>query len=169
MEKLDKEFIYQKFKSANLSDNQCQLVQKILKHYILGIFISRSGGDILYDFQLDDSINVNLISQFIAALSMFGAENVGKIKRIFIEGLNIEMSVLQKHDLISVTFFRPNLVKDYLEAESIKGLDLFYKMFEVPIKAGKNNKAIYEEFDDPMCLLIQEYMERLGLLKEESS
>ncbi|UYP45749.1 hypothetical protein NEF87_002034 [Candidatus Lokiarchaeum ossiferum] len=161
------ELIFERFKSNNLTDSQCQLVQKILKHYILGIFISRSGGDILYDFQLDESIKIDLISHFIAALSMFGEENVGKIKRIFIEGLDIEMSIVQKHDLVSVTFFRPNMVKDYLEAESSKGLDLFYNMFEESIKAGKNNKAIYEGFDDPMCHLIQEYLQRLGILKDK--
>ncbi len=159
--------IFERFRSANLSDSQCQVVQKILKHYILGFFISRSGGDILYEFQLDQSIKVDLISHFVAALSMFGEENVGKIKRILIEGLNIEMNIVQKHDLVSVTFFRPNMVTDYLEAESIKGLDLFYEMFEEPIKAGKNNKAIYEGYDDPMCHLIQEYLQRLGVLKDE--
>ncbi|MHA2017545.1 MAG: hypothetical protein ACTSXY_04635, partial [Promethearchaeota archaeon] len=75
-------------------------IQKILNKYMLGVFIARKGGDILYSkqFQSDSTININLMSNFISALSMFGEENIGDIKRIFVEGLNITMNIVSKHD-----------------------------------------------------------------------
>ena len=72
----------------------------------------------------DPSLNVDLISQFVAALNMFGAESVGKIKRILIEGLNVEMNIVSKHDLIGTIFFRPNMVKDHLDQEATMALEL---------------------------------------------
>ena len=73
-------------KSKILTDEQCNLVQKKLKKFMLGIFICRDGGDVLFSYQIDPSLKIDLLSNFIAALSMFGEENLGQIKRIFIEG-----------------------------------------------------------------------------------
>ena len=142
--------IFSRFHPENLTPDQCNYTQKILKRYILGIFICRSGGDVLYSFQIDPTIKVDLISQFIAALHMFGEENTGKIRRIFIEGLNIEMNIVTTHDLIFTAFFRPNMVKDYLKEESIHCLELFYDKFKEQLSNGKSNSSIYETFDNTM-------------------
>ena len=53
------------------------MVQKFLEKYILAIGICRAGGDLLYYFQVDPSLQMDLIAQFIAALSMFGEEKLG--------------------------------------------------------------------------------------------
>lgn len=142
-------------------------VQKYVQKYLMGIFICTSGGNVLYSFQIDPMIHVDLVSQFIAALSIFGSENVGKIKRILIEGLNVEMNILTKHDLIITIFFRPNMVKDYLNDEAEKALDIFYREFEKPLKQGKTNQSIYMTFDEAMCVLIHDYLIRIDVLKEE--
>jgi hypothetical protein len=152
-----------------LPEKQCTIIKKILKRYILGIFITRSGGDVLYSFQVDSSIKVDLIAQFIAALSMFGEENVGKIRRIFIEGLDIELNLVVKNNLILATFFHPNMVQDYLAEESVRALDIFAEKFEEPLATGKNNMAIYEKFDNQMCFLIQDYLIRLNVIQNSSS
>lgn len=142
-------------------------VQDVLREYLMGIFICRSGGSVLYSYQIDPSLNVHLISQFVAALQLFGSESVGKIKRILIEGLNVEMNIVAKHDLIVTIFFRPNMVKNYLNAEAIKGLDMFQKEFAEPLAQGKTNQRLFEAFDDGMCFLIHDYLIRVGFLNEQ--
>lgn len=155
--------IFDRFK-PDLPDAQCLIVQKMLKRYILGIFISRSGGDVLYRFQVSPDIQADLISNFVAALAIFGEEKIGAIKRIIIEGLHVELSIVTKHDLICVTFFSPGVITDHLEKEAEEGLDKFAAMFAQPLKQKRNNTLIYEKFDDVMCHLIQEYLQRMKIL-----
>ena len=140
------------------------IVQKIVNKYVLGIFVARKGGDILYSKQFSDKLQLDLMGNFIAALSMFGEENVGKIKRIFIEGLDIEMNVVVKHDLILTMLFKPDMVKDYLPEFYEKGLNLFYKQFKEHIEKNKNNKAIYHQFDNQMCALLYEYLYKINAI-----
>ncbi|WP_457558925.1 hypothetical protein [Candidatus Harpocratesius sp.] len=166
MEKSTPILIFDRYKT-NIPKEQCKIIKEILKKYVLGIVISRSSGDVLYNFQVDPGIRVDLISQFIAALALFGEENVGQINRIFIGGLNIELSIIQRNELILTTFFRPNMVKNYLEEEAIKGLDLFYKKFKIPLEQKKSNQAIYESFDEEICHIITEYLKKIGVLKEK--
>ncbi len=146
---------------------QCasDMVQKFLEKYLLAVGICRTGGALLYSFQIDRKINMNLISQFIAALAIFGQENLGKIDRVFIKGLDIEMSFVTKHDLIFTVLFRPGMVQDYLNEESEKGLDRFYSLFREPLEAKKTNMVLYEGFDPEMCLLIQQFLVRIGVLE----
>ena len=142
-----------------------ELVESHLKKYILAIGICRSGGDLLYSIQLDKNLNLDLITQFISALSMFGEENLGKIEKIIIKGLEIEMSIVSKHDLIFLVLFKSGMVQDYLNEESEKGLDKFYQIFKTYIDQQKTNKALYYSFDTEMCLLIQDYLVRVGELE----
>ncbi len=159
--------VFNRFKPKNLTEKQCKFVQKILRKYILGMFICKKGGDILFSYQIDPKMKIDLISNFIAALSMFGEENVGQIKRIYIEGINVEINIVSKYDLIIVSFFRPNMIKDHLEEEAVKILDKFYLMFKEQIQKGKTNLSIYLKFDDEICLFILEYLKRIGVYKEE--
>ena len=141
-------------------------IQRILDKYMLGIFIARKGGDILYSkqFQSDSTININLMSNFISALSMFGEENIGDIKRIFVEGLNITMNIVSKHDLILTILFRPDMTTDFLDEEIHKGLDMFYEEFSTQIENCRTNQAIYQKFDDKMAILIHSYLVRINAL-----
>ncbi len=154
-------------KSKILTDEQCNLVQKKLKKFMLGIFICRDGGDVLFSYQIDPSLKIDLISNFIAALSMFGEENVGQIKRIFIEGLDVEMNIISKYDLITVFFFKPNVVKDHLEKEAEILLDRFYLVFKEQIEQGKTNLGIFLKFEEELCLCVLNYLRKLGLYKDE--
>jgi len=141
------------------------LVQKFLEKYVLAIGICRTSGDLLYYFRVDKEIKIDLISQFIAALSMFGEESLGSIERVFIRGLDIEMSFVSKYDLIFVVLFRKGMVEDYLEEESAYGLEQFYQKFEKYIEAGKSNQNLYQSFDLEMCYLIQKFLVRIGILE----
>ena len=151
----------------DIPKNKRRFVSKILKKYILGTFISEGGGSIIYSFQLDPKIRADLISSFIAALAMFGEGNVGKIKRIFIEGLDIEMSIFSKHNLIFTMFFKPNMAKmDECQMGMEECIDKFYTMFSEEIEAGKLNQQIYRRFDRTMLKSIMDNLIRMGILKE---
>ena len=163
----DPNLVFNRFSPKNLTPKQCTFIQKILKKYVLGMFICKKGGDILFSYQIDKKLKIDLISNFIAALSMFGEENVGQIKRMFIEGINIEMNIVTKYDLIIVSFFRPNMIKDHLKEETIKILDKFYSLFKDPIEQGKTNLGIYQKFDSEMCHFILGYLTRIGIYKEK--
>ena len=158
--------VINRLKPKNLPEKQFKFIQKILTKYILGMFICKKGGDILFSYQIDPKLKIDLISNFIAALSMFGEENVGQIKRIFIEGLKIEMNIVTKYDIILVSFFRPNMIKDHIEDEAIKILDKFYALFKDPIDQGKTNLSIYQKFDVEMFNFILLYLTRIGVYKE---
>ena len=167
LEEKKEKYVFNGYKPRILTEEQFILVQRKLKKYMLGIFICRTGGDILFSYQIDPMLKIDLISNFIAALSMFGEENVGQIKRIFIEGLNVEMNIVSKYDLISVFFFKPNVVKDHLEVEAEILLDRFYAIFKEQIKLGKTNLNIYQEFEEDLCLSVLNYLRKLGLYKDE--
>jgi hypothetical protein len=140
------------------------LIQRILDHYLLGIYISRtSSGDILYkkEFQLHQRFP--LLANFISALAMFGEENIGQIKRIIVEGLDVEMVVISKHGLILTVLFKPNMVTDYLTEESGACLDQFYEQFKAQIESGKTNQEIYAKFDGEMNNFIFRYLSRIGV------
>ncbi len=141
-------------------------IQRILDKYLLGIFIARKGGDILYSkqFQKEKSINLDLMSNFISALSLFGEENIGDIKRIFVEGLNLTMNIVAEHDLILTILFRPDMTQDFLDEEIHKGLDMFYHEYKTQIEKSLTNQAIYKKFDDKMAVLIHSYLVRINAL-----
>ncbi len=149
---------------GKLDQVKSRYLQNLLKKYLLGIFISRSSGDLLYSFQVDPSIRKELISSFIAALSMFGEENTGKIKHILIKGINVEMSICSKHELNLVILFRAESVTEYLDEEAEKGLDLFYEEFRPYIEAHRSNQGIYEKFDRAMWKIIQNFLVKIGAL-----
>ena len=139
-------------------------IHKILNKYLLGVFVARAGGDILYSKQFQQDVKLSLMSSFIAALSMFGEESLGSIKSIFVEGLNIEMTVVAKHDLVLTMLFRPNMVKDRLNEECERGLDAFHDRFKDEIENGCQNQAMFRSFDETMVNSIHKYLIKIGAL-----
>ena len=125
-----------------------KIIKAFLEKYVLGIVVSRYSGEILYNFQVDPKIRVNNMDHFIAALSIFGEENVGRIKRIFIDGLNIEMRIIHRNKLVLTTFFRPNKVVDKFLNQADEGLDSFYSKFKEQLEAGISDQSIYQSFDE---------------------
>jgi hypothetical protein len=153
-------------KSPFPESSTANIIPKILKKYLLGIFISRAGGEMLYSFQVDESIRTELIAQFIAALAMFGEENMGKISRIMIQGLDVEMSILSRYNLILTVLFKPNMVQRYLDVEAEKAIEAFYAQFKEPLEKGRLNQSIYQKFDKTMWELIKEYLVHIGVIKD---
>ena len=69
---------------------------------IRAVVICRSTGEFLVDMLLDSNIDPVMIGGFCAALSMFGEESLGKISTISIEGLDVDMIIENKHDLLFI-------------------------------------------------------------------
>ncbi len=131
-----------------------KIIKAFLERYVLGIVVSRYSGTVLYNFQVDPNIRVNNMSKFIAALSIFGEENVGSIRRIFIDGLDIEMRIIHRNKLVLTTFFRPNRVVDKFLSQGDEGLDQFYSKFKEQLDTGINDQSIYQSFDEEIFQII---------------
>ena len=142
------------------------IVKKIVTKYLLGVFISRTSGEMLYSFQISPSIRSELIAQFIAALAMFGEENMGKITRIMIKGLDVEMSIHSKHNLILAILFKPNMVQSDLNEQGERLIEQFYTQYKDPIEKGRSNQAIYQPFDKITWEIIKEYLVKIGVIKD---
>ena len=99
-------------------------VSKLLK----GIVICRQTGVYLLDLILDTEINPILLSSFVGALSMFGSENMGKIEEIVIKGLDIQMIIVNKYDLVLIAILDNDVVKEDMHVEAERSLDIFYSL-----------------------------------------
>ena len=75
-----------------------------------------------------------LLSSFVGALQLFGAENMGKIEEIRIKGLSIDMIIVNKYDLVMITIMDKSFVKDDIRGESEKALDMFYAIYRDEIE-----------------------------------
>jgi hypothetical protein len=156
--------VFDRFRPKSLSKEVFARLKSNLKETILGIHISRSGGDVLYSFTIDKTIKIDLISQFIAALSVFGEEMIGGIKQFILKGIEIDVVIYFKNQLIFSAFYHSaSRIKevDYISKEAELILDDFYEKFKEQIDQNRNNQLIYEKFDKSMLYIIQNYFKRI--------
>ncbi|MFX1589458.1 MAG: hypothetical protein ACFFC1_15000, partial [Promethearchaeota archaeon] len=95
-----------------------------------GIVICKETGVYLLDLILDSEINPVLLSSFVGALSLFGEENMGKIQEITIKGLDIQMIIVSKHNLILIAIMDKEIMKHNIREEAEKSLDMFYSLYK---------------------------------------
>ncbi|GAH29174.1 unnamed protein product, partial [marine sediment metagenome] len=79
---------------------------------------------------LDSEINPLLLSSFVGALSLFGAESLGKIEEITIKGLSIQMIIVNKFDLVLIAIMDKDFIKEDMREEAEKALDMFYHLYQ---------------------------------------
>lgn len=160
---IKKMVVFDRFRPTSLSKEAFARLKSNLKKTIIGIHISRAGGDVLYSFTIDKTIKIDLISQFIAALSVFGEEMIGGIKQFIIKGIDTDVVIYFKHQLIISAFYHASQIKeaDYINKEAEIILDDFYEAFKEQIEKGRNNQLIYEKFDKSMLYIIHNYFKRI--------
>ena len=117
----------------------------------------------MLDIILDTEINPVLLSSFVGALSLFGKDNLGKIEEINIKGLNVDMIIVYKYDLILIAILSHGVKQDILiRDEAEKALDMFYSSY---VKELSNldclDVSIFDEFKKLLYLQIQDYFEIL--------
>jgi hypothetical protein len=115
----------------------------------------------LLDLILDSEINPVLLSAFVGALSLFGAENMGKIEEISIKGLAIQMIIVNKFDLVLIAIMDKDFVKDDMREEAVKALDMFYHLYQNEID-DCSEVLQFESFKKVLYNQIVEYFQRIA-------
>jgi hypothetical protein len=100
-----------------------------------------------------------LLSSFVGALSMFGAENMGKIEEITIKGLSIQMIIVNKFDLVLIAIMDKHFVKEDIRDEAVKALDMFYHLYQNEI-GDCTDVSQFESFKQVLYDQIVEYFNR---------
>ncbi|NVM44971.1 MAG: hypothetical protein HWN79_08645 [Candidatus Lokiarchaeota archaeon] len=100
-----------------------------------------------------------LLSSFVGALSLFGAENMGKIEEITIKGLSIQMIIVNKFDLVLIAIMDKHFVKEDIREEAVKALDMFYHLYKNEI-SDCTDVSQFESFKQVLYDQIVEYFDR---------
>lgn len=132
-----------------------------------GIIICRSSGEYLVDLILDPKINPALLSSFAGALSMFGKENLGKIEEIKIKGLDVDMIIVNRYDLILMAIMEKDFAEQDLRNEAVKSLDIFYSTYKDKIDECDTSCVDVQEFEDFKKLLLVQILDYFDSIKDK--
>ena len=114
----------------------------------------------MLDLILDSKINPILLSSFVGALRLFG-DNLGRIEEINIKGLDVDMIIVYKYNLIFVAILEKEFVRRDLRREAEKALDMFYLMYRSEINENCIDISQFRSFKDVLSKQIEEYFERI--------
>jgi hypothetical protein len=133
-----------------------------------GIFISSITGEYYVKVFFDTSIRPELLSSFIAGLSMFGREAVGHIEEILIKGLNLDVFVVHKHNLILTAIFSSEMPKINIKAEAEQVLDIFIQKYGERLSDFNGCVDEFCEFETIIKNQIREYFDNIDIKKKKS-
>jgi hypothetical protein len=128
-------------------------------NFVKAIVICKESGEYLLDLILDYQINPILLSSFVGALSLFGKDGLGQIKEITIKGLDLELIIINKHDLVFLAIVDKSFMSDKIREDYEKSLDMFYLLYKKDIEQYSLDTARFESFKKILILQIQEYFE----------
>jgi len=154
--------IFKKLNASNMSSQK----EKSDYHYMKAIVICKESGEYLLDLILDSEINPMLLSSFIGALALFGKDNMGKIKEITVKGLDLEMIIVNKYDLILIAIMDKNYVREKIRNEAEKALDMFYLLYKEDLK-NSHHTGIFESFKRILIVQIKDYLDEINRLEKE--
>ncbi len=132
---------------------------------IRAMVICKTSGQYLVDQILDTKINPIMISSFVSALSMFGQENIGNIEEISVKGIDVELIIVSKHDLILIILMDRHFYKDIVRKSGEKILDLFYAMYSNQLDVSEEIKQ-FEDFKDVLFSEIQACLDKMKELNK---
>jgi len=116
----------------------------------------------LLDLILDTEINPMLLSSFVGALSLFGKDNLGKIEEINIKGLDVDMIIVYKYNLILIAILSHGVKLDHLRDEVEKALDMFYSSYVEELRNLEClDVSIFDEFRKVLYIQIEDYFDIL--------
>ncbi|MFW9866421.1 MAG: hypothetical protein ACFFEN_10035 [Candidatus Thorarchaeota archaeon] len=128
--------------------------------YLKGIVICKESGEYLLDLILDSKINAVLLSAFVGALRLFG-ENLGEIKEINIKGLDVEMIIVYKYNLIFVAILDKEYIMHNIREEAEKSLDMFYTLYRTEIKNNSFEVSQFQSFKKILSQQIEDYFVKI--------
>ncbi len=128
--------------------------------FLKGIVICKTSGEYLLDLILDSEINPILLSSFVGALSLFGKGSLGKIEEITIKGLDVQMIIVAKNELILIAIMDKYFVSESLREEASKALDTFYGLYKEDINDCLDvNK--FCSFKEILSTQIEDYFKKI--------
>jgi len=133
---------------------------------VKGIVICKESGEYLLDLILDSKIDPVLLSSFVGALRLFG-NNLGEIEEINIKGLDVDMIIVYKYNLIFVAILDKEFLKHDIREEAEKSLDMFYTLYRTEISDDNCEITQFEAFKRILSKQIEEYF--LKLKNEEDT
>jgi hypothetical protein len=133
---------------------------------VKGIVICKESGEYLLDLILDSKIDPVLLSSFVGALGLFG-NNLGEIEEINIKGLDVDMIIVYKYNLIFVAILDKEFIKHDIREEAEKSLDMFYTLYRSEIHNDASEVSQFESFKNILSKQIEEYF--LKLKNEEEA
>ncbi|MFX0000986.1 MAG: hypothetical protein ACFE9Q_12360 [Candidatus Hodarchaeota archaeon] len=101
-----------------------------------------------------------MLSSFVGALGLFG-ENLGKIEEINIKGLDVEMIIVYKYNLIFVAILDKGFAKHDIRAEAEKSLDMFYSLYHKEIDENANEISQFSSFKNILFTQIEDYFNKI--------
>ena len=114
----------------------------------------------MLDLILDSDINPVLLSSFVGALSLFGKDNLGKIEEISVTGIDVNMIIVYKYNLILIAIVDKEFIKHDLRDEAEKALDMFYSSYFKEITKGVE-VSVFNDFKQILYMQIEDYFEIL--------
>jgi hypothetical protein len=132
--------------------------QKILIHALI---IADHNGRFLVDVVRNQKLKTDYLSGFIAALKMFGEETLGNIKDISINGLDIDMIIVTKYNLIMISVMDSDIPLLDFRDGCARALDVFYKIFGDKIEDWDGSLDTFRDFQDLLKEQIARYFEEL--------
>lgn len=125
---------------------------------IRAVVICKWTGEYLVDLILDECLNPVLLSGFVSALSMFGNASLGEIEDISINGLDVDMIIVTKGDLIMVVVMDKSFLKNSMREEAVNLLEAFHTLYFDDIQHNSWNVDVFKEFKN----VIMSHMHQVG-------
>ena len=130
---------------------------------IRSLILCKSSGIYLVDIILDSDVNPMMVASFVSALAMFGKESMGKIEEISVKGMDVELIIVSKYNLILIALMDRHFEKDIIREHGEIILDRFYEMYGRDLE---DDVADYSNFSDFKPVLYEEAQACLDRMKE---
>ena len=100
------------------------------------------------------------MSSFVGALRLFG-DNLGQIEEINIKGLDVQMVIVYKYNLIFVAILDKEFIKHNIREEAEKSLDMFYSLYRREIEENSMEVSQFSSFKNILLTQVEEYFNRI--------
>ena len=100
------------------------------------------------------------MSSFVGALRLFG-DNLGQIEEINIKGLDVQMVIVYKYNLIFVAILDKEFIKHNIREEAEKSLDMFYSLYRREIEENSIEVSQFSSFKNILLTQVEEYFNRI--------
>ncbi|MHA1150154.1 MAG: hypothetical protein ACTSR8_18135 [Promethearchaeota archaeon] len=135
-----------------------------VKELLKAIVIAKHTGEYLFDLILDSEINPILLSSFVGALGLFGKDSLGKIEEINIKGLDVDMVIVYKYDLVLIIILDKNFPKsEEIRLEAEIALDMFYTTYlDINNANACIDTFVFSDFRKILIIQINKFFQQIN-------